>query len=50
MHTLHRQTRIVAAIEHGVSNAPSHMNTQMRLLTRRAFGFHGPDALIAWPS
>jgi transposase len=23
------------------------INTQIRLLTRRAFGFHSPDALIA---
>jgi transposase len=23
------------------------INTQIRLITRRAFGFHSPDALIA---
>jgi transposase len=39
---------IVAAIRHGLSNARVEaINTQIRLLTRRAFGFHGPDALIA---
>jgi transposase len=39
---------IVAAIEHGLSNARVEaINTQIRLLTRRAFGFHSPNALIA---
>jgi transposase len=39
---------ILAAIEHGLSNARVEaINTQIRLLTRRAFGFHSPDALIA---
>jgi transposase len=39
---------IVAAIEHGLSNARVEaINTQIRLITRRAFGFHSPDALIA---
>jgi transposase len=39
---------IVAAIEHGLSNARVEaINTQIRLITRRAFGFHTPDALIA---
>jgi transposase len=39
---------IVAAIEHGLSNARvEQVNTQIRLITRRAFGFHSPDALIA---
>jgi transposase len=39
---------IVAAIEHGLSNARVEaINTQIRLITRRAFGFHRPDALIA---
>jgi transposase len=39
---------IVAAIEHRLSNARVEaINTQIRLLTRRAFGFHSPDALIA---
>jgi transposase len=39
---------IVAAIRHGLSNARVEaINTQIRLITRRAFGFHNPDALIA---
>ncbi len=39
---------ILAAIQHGLSNARiEQINTQIRLITRRAFGFHSPDALIA---
>jgi transposase len=39
---------IVAAIEHGLSNARVEaINTQIRMITRRAYGFHSPDALIA---
>ena len=39
---------IEAAIEHGLSNARVEaVNTQIRLLTRRAFGFHSANALIA---
>ena len=39
---------IVAAIEHGLSNARVEaINTQIRLITRRAYGFHSADALIA---
>ena len=39
---------IVAAIEHRLSNARVEaINTQIRMITRRAFGFHSPDALIA---
>ena len=39
---------IVAAIEHGLSNARVEaINTQIRLITRRAFGFHSAEALIA---
>jgi transposase len=39
---------IEAAIRHELSNARvEQVNTQIRLLTRRAFGFHSPDALIA---
>jgi len=39
---------IEAAIKNGLSNARiEQINTQLRLLTRRAFGFHSPDALIA---
>jgi transposase len=43
-----QRTGITAAIEHGLSNARVEaINTQIRLITRRAFGFHSPDALIA---
>jgi len=39
---------ILAAIEHGLSNARVEaINTQIRLITRRAFGFHTAQALIA---
>ena len=39
---------IQAAVEHGLSNARvEQVNTQLRLITRRAFGFHSPDAAIA---
>ncbi len=39
---------IEAALHHGLSNARVEaINTQIRLITRRAFGFHSPDALIA---
>jgi transposase len=39
---------IEAAIQHGLSNARTEqVNTQLRLITRRAFGFHTPKALIA---
>jgi transposase len=39
---------IVAAIRHGLSNAlVEAVNTKIRLIARRAFGFHSADALIA---
>jgi len=39
---------ILAAIEHGLSNGRvESMNTKIRLITRVAFGFKSPDALIA---
>jgi len=39
---------IEAAIKHGLSNARTEqINTQLRLITRRAYGFHTPEALIA---
>jgi transposase len=39
---------ILAAIRHGLSNARiEQINTQIRLIARRAFGFHTPEALIA---
>ena len=38
---------IVAALLHGLSNARvESVNTKLRVLTRLAFGFHSPDALI----
>jgi transposase len=47
--TIRRQRhRILAAIEHGLSNARTEaVNTKIRLRTRMAFGFKDPDALIA---
>lgn len=40
--------RILAAIEHGLSNALiESTNTKIRLITRIAFGFKSADALIA---
>jgi transposase len=39
---------IEAAVRHGLSNARvEQVNTQLRLITRRAFGFHSPQAAIA---
>ena len=39
---------IEAAIRHGLSNARvEQINTQIRLITRRGFGFHSPHAVIA---
>ena len=39
---------ILAAIEHGLSNGRiESVNTKIRLITRVAFGFASPDALIA---
>jgi transposase len=38
---------IVAALLHGLSNARvESVNTKLRVLTRLAFGFRSPDALI----
>jgi transposase len=43
-----RRAGIEAAIVHGLSNARVEAaNTTIRLITRRAFGFHSPNALIA---
>jgi transposase len=42
------QTRILAAIEHNLSNGLiESTNTKIRLITRIAFGFKSPEALIA---
>jgi hypothetical protein len=43
-----QRTGILAAIHHGLSNAQiKQINTQIRLIARRAFGFHSPNPLIA---
>jgi transposase len=43
-----RRTEIDAALDHRLSNAPlESANTKIRLITRIAFGFHDPHALIA---
>ena len=45
--TAHRHA-IQATLEHGLSNALiESTNTKIRLLTRIAFGFQSPDALVA---
>ena len=42
------RTAILAPIEHEHSNGQvESMNTKIRLITRIAFGFKSPDALIA---
>jgi transposase len=42
------RTAIVATIEHGLTNAlVESFNTKIRLIARRAFGFHHVNALIA---
>jgi len=39
---------ILNAVAHGLSNARTEAtNTHLRLLTRRAYGYHSPEALIA---
>jgi transposase len=47
--TLHQhKAGILAAIEHGVSNGRLEgLNSKIRLLSHRAFGFHSAEALIA---
>jgi transposase len=43
-----QQPGIIAAIQHNLSNVRiEQINTQIRLISRRAFGFHSADALIA---
>lgn len=42
------KTLIWNTLEHGLSNARSEAtNTHLRVLTRRSYGFHTPEALIA---
>ena len=43
-----RRDMILNAIEHGISNGRVEgMNTKVRLLIRRAYGFHSADAALA---
>ena len=43
-----RRDGVIAAVRLGVSNARVEaINTQIRLIARRAFGFHSPQALIS---
>ena len=43
-----QKAAILAAIEHGLSNGLiESVNTKIRLITRMAFGFASPEALIA---
>ena len=45
---LKHKASILAAIEHGLSNGRiESVNTKIRLITRVAFGFRSPEALIA---
>ncbi len=47
-HTVVCQRRILAAIEHNLSNGLiESTNTKIRLITRMAFGFKSPQALTA---
>lgn len=44
----HRRDLILNAIEHGLSNGRVEgMNTKVRLIIRRAYGFHSADAALA---
>ncbi len=39
---------ILNAVDHDLSNARTEAtNTHLRLLTRRAYGYHSPESLIA---
>jgi transposase len=43
-----QRARVEAAFTHGLSNARvEQINTQMRLIMRRGFGYHSEDAVIA---
>jgi transposase len=45
---VHHRAAIDAALDSGLSNALiESTNTKVRLITRVAFGFHGPQPLIA---
>ena len=44
----HRRDLILNAVEHGISNGRVEgLNTKVRLITRRAYGFHSADAALA---
>jgi transposase len=44
----HHRAGIEAALRHTLSNARTEqINTQIRLITRRGFGYHSPQAVIA---
>jgi transposase len=44
----HYRPMILNTLDHGLSNARSEAtNTHLRVLTRRAYGYHTPEALIA---
>jgi len=47
--SIHRYRDLIwNTLDHGLSNARSEAtNTHLRALTKRAYGFHSPDALIA---
>jgi transposase len=48
LHGPEEHDAIEANLEHGLSQGLiESTNTKIRLLTRIAFGFHGPDSLIA---
>jgi transposase len=43
-----QRSRVEAALKHELSNARvEQVNTQIRLIIRRGFGYHSPDAVIA---
>ena len=43
-----RRDLILNALEHGISNGRVEgLNTKVRLITRRAYGFHSADAALA---
>jgi len=43
-----QRSRVEAALQHSLSNARvEQVNTQIRLIIRRGFGYHSPDAVIA---
>lgn len=48
-HTIEKYRPLIwNTVDHGLSNARVEAtNTHLRVLTRRAYGFHSPDALIA---